>query len=87
MNGATRVRTTHRSEYWHVNNVFERENTRVVMAERNNALFQYATNLEKKVTSVTRKIFSQFFFCFKSKDDDMLANGSQILSYRMSRKL
>lgn len=85
MNGATRVRTTHRSEYWHVNNVFERENTRVVMAERNNALFQYATNLEK--SHKRDKENFQPVFLFEIKDDDMLANGSQILSYRMSRKL
>lgn len=71
MNGATRVRTTHRSEYWHVNNVFERENTRVVMAERNNALFQYATNLEKKSHKRDKENFQPVFFCFKSKDDDM----------------
>lgn len=62
MNGATRVRTTHRSEYWHVNNVFERENTRVVMAERNNALFQYATNLEKKSHKSDKENFQPVFF-------------------------
>lgn len=68
MNGATRVRTTHRSGYWHVNNVFEHENTRVVLAEQNNA-YAYVTNFEKKnlcpkllqETSYSKIILNDFY--------------------------